>query len=96
MIERKCLKCNTWNQAEDYCKSCNEPLSPVALDKVREEKRAEEERNKVPSKTEVLMQKAKNSRFLLVRWMYYLFYSIFMFIGAIGAMMAWMAALANA
>ncbi|MEO9533096.1 MAG: hypothetical protein ABJG68_09175 [Crocinitomicaceae bacterium] len=96
MIERKCLKCGVWNKDEDYCNSCQEPLSPRALDKVKEEKKAEEERNRVPSKSEVLMLKAKNSKYLLVRWMYYVLYSIFMVIGAIGAMMAWMAALANA
>jgi uncharacterized membrane protein YvbJ len=96
MIERKCLKCGVWNNDEDYCKSCAEPLSPKALDKVREDRIAEEERNKVPSKTEVFLLKVKKSRFLLVRWTYYFFYSIFMFLGAIGAMFAWMAALANA
>ena len=96
MIERKCPKCTVWNNDEDHCKSCNEPLSPKALDAIREHKREEEERNRVPSKSEVLMQKAKHSRYLLVRWTYYLIYSVFMVIGAIGAMMAWFAAMVNA
>lgn len=95
MIERKCPKCKAWNKDEDYCESCGEALSPRALDIRREEKIAAEEAARVPDKFEVLQEKAKHSKYFLVRVGYYIVYSIFMVIGALGAFVAWMTALVN-
>lgn len=95
MIERKCLTCGTWNKAEDYCISCKAPISPKALDLKKQKEIEEEERLKVPSKTEVFLEKMKTSNYFLVRMVYYIFYSVFMVIGAFGAFLAWMAAMAN-
>lgn len=95
MIERKCLKCQTWNNDEDYCKSCNAPLSPKALDKVRELRLAAEEAAREPDKIQIYQERAKNSKYFLVRVAYYIVYSIFVTIGAIGAFLAWLTAMAN-
>ena len=95
MIERKCLSCKTWNNEEDYCKNCGEALSPKALDVKREKRLADEEAAKVPSKVDVYLEKAKHSKYFLVRIVYYIVYSIFMIIGGLGAIMAWLTALAN-
>ncbi len=95
MIERKCLQCQTWNEAEDYCKNCGEALSPKALDKKREERLAAEEAAREPTKLEIYQERAKNSKYLLVRIAYHIVYSIFLFIGAIGAFLAWLTAMAN-
>ena len=95
MIERKCLKCNTWNEAEDYCNKCGEALSPKALDLEREKRLAAEEAAREPTKLEIYQERAKNSKYLLVRIGYYIVYSIFMVIGGIGAFLAWLTAMAN-
>ena len=96
MIERKCLACGTWNKDEDLCINCSNPISPSAIITAKEKKRKEEDDAKIPpSKLDIYLEKAKNSRFLIIRLGYYIMYSIVMFIGAIGVFLAWMAALAN-
>ena len=96
MVERKCLNCNTWNKDEDYCINCGSPISPKAIDKQKADELAKIEANKVPSKIEIYQEKARNSKYLIVRAGYYVVYSIFVFLGAIGAFLAWLAAMANA
>ncbi|MBD3635861.1 MAG: hypothetical protein HUJ25_00855 [Crocinitomicaceae bacterium] len=96
MIERKCLNCGTWNKDEDYCVECKKPLSPKALDKEKEIQLRQEQKEAKPSKMEVYLNRARSSRYLLVRWGYYALYSLFVFVGLMGAVVAWMAAMANA
>jgi len=96
MIERKCSNCGTWNNDEDYCKSCGTALSPKALDKQKTEQLKKEAAAIPPSKVDVFLEKAKTSKYLVVRIGYYIFYSIFLVLGAFGAFIAWLAAMANA
>ncbi|MEX1003253.1 MAG: hypothetical protein WDZ35_14130 [Crocinitomicaceae bacterium] len=96
MIERKCLSCGVWNKGEDYCTNCGAALSPKALDKERTEQRLKEEAAIPLSKSEIWMKKAKNSKWLLVRWGYHLMYSITVIAGLIGAFLAWLVAMSNA
>lgn len=96
MIERKCLNCQTWNTDEDYCKSCHAPISPKALDIVEDDKRRKALANQKPSRLDIWLKKAKNHRFWLVRMGYQTLYGLGMIAGLFGALMAWMAALANA
>ena len=95
MIERKCLSCKVWNKDEDYCTNCGEPLSPKALDKLRDERLAEEEANRPPTLLEKYKAKAQNSRYLIVKISFYMVYGTLLFIGGLGAFMAWLTALAN-
>ncbi|UKN02146.1 hypothetical protein K6119_01270 [Paracrocinitomix mangrovi] len=96
MIERKCTKCGTWNNDEDYCKKCDAPLSPLAIDKEKERIKKEKEAQQVPSKLDVLSEKAKNSKYWIVRVAYRIVYGMALVAGLFGAFMAWMAALSNA
>jgi len=95
MIERKCPNCSEWNKEEDHCVKCGEALSPDAVMAKREQKRIDEEAAKPPSKVDLFLERAKNSKYMMVRWGYYLMYSVFMVIGAFGAFMAWLVAMAN-
>ena len=95
MLERKCLACNVWNNDEDYCLNCKEPISPLALDKAKEEKRKIALASMPVSKLDVLLEKAKTSKYLIVRMLYFTFYSVFLLIGGIGAFLAWLTAMAN-
>jgi hypothetical protein len=95
MIERKCLECHTWNKDEDYCNSCNAPLSPKALDLVRSEKMALEEANRPRTLLEKYKTKAENSKYLIVRFSFYMIYSVLLIIGGFAAFLAWLTAMAN-
>jgi len=95
MVERKCTSCGTWNKGEDYCSNCNGALSPKALDKVYVAKKRQEEAERPKSKTDIFIEKAKNSESFMVKTLYYFFYSVFLIFGAIGGFLAWLVAMAN-
>lgn len=94
-IERKCPNCATWNSDNDYCSSCGTLISPTIIEEEREKER-EERRNNVPlSKTDIFINKWKNSRFFLLRWLYKILYTISVVFIAIASFFAWMAASPN-
>jgi hypothetical protein len=92
MIERKCLKCQTWNQDERFCKNCGAALAPEEIIKEEDEKRALIESQKAPDKLDVLLNKAKNSKYMIVRIIYYIFYSVAMVVFAIASFTAYLVA----
>lgn len=74
-IERKCPKCGVWNKNEDHCTNCGNLISPVLLEK-EEQIRKEELRRGLPKdKLDVLFDRAKNSKYFLVRAFFYVLYS---------------------
>lgn len=91
-IERRCLKCGTWNNDEDYCKSCNAPLSPKVIEEIKEAKKEEIRRNTPPTKLDIFLDKWKNNRFFTVRATYYVCYSIWTVFMAIGGFFTWISA----
>lgn len=95
MIERKCLQCGTWNKDEDECLNCGNALSPKAIEAEKEAIRKAQDPEK-PSLLDVYLEKAKKSKYWAVRVGYRILYSIAVFVGLLGALVAWMAALANA
>ena len=94
-VERKCLKCNTWNKENDYCTKCGNAISPVVIEEIREKKREEIRKNTPPSKTDVFIDKWKNSQFFLLRWLYHILYTIAFIFFAIASFFAWLAASPN-
>lgn len=88
MIERRCTKCNTWNDDRDYCSKCKNPLSPAAVDL----KKKKEAKPPEPGLDEYLILKAKNARFWLVKGFYYSIYGITLITIAIGAFLAYITA----
>ncbi|MCG8576035.1 MAG: hypothetical protein MI810_14190 [Flavobacteriales bacterium] len=95
MIERKCLKCQTWNKDEKHCTNCGNLMryEDVMQEKEKAKIKAEEEREK--DKFELLLERMRNHRFLAVRIGYKILYSISILLGAFGAFMAWLVAMAN-
>lgn len=96
MVERKCLNCNHWNKAEDYCLNCGAPISPKAIDALKEQERKEREIEEGPSKMEIYLEKARSHPNFFKRWGYKFIYSAGLIATLFAAFMAWMAALANA
>jgi len=93
-VERKCLKCGTWNKDNDYCVSCGEAVSPIVIENKREEER-EKQRHREPSKFDIFIQKWKNSRYLILRIIYKILYTISFIFFAIASFFAWLAASPN-
>jgi hypothetical protein len=93
-VERKCLKCGTWNKDNDYCISCGEPVSPKIIENIREEAR-EKRRFKPPTKFDLFLQKWKNSRFWILRVLYQILYTISMIFFAIASFFAYLSATPN-
>lgn len=94
-VERKCSSCGVWNAENDFCTECGNVLSPALIENERERKR-EERRERVPqSNLDIFIERWKNSRFILVRWTYYVLYTIGFIFFAIGGFVAWLAASPN-
>jgi methionyl-tRNA synthetase len=96
MIQRKCRNCGTWNDEEDYCKSCQSSLSPLALEKEKDALRKQEEETRTPSNFELWLGRIENHKFFLVRLFYKILRSIGIIFTFFGVFFAWLAALANA
>ena len=95
MIERKCLHCGIWNTIEDCCKSCGQPISQREIDRVEALEKRAIELEKPKDAYQLFAEKLKNHRYLFVRIIYKIGYSITLVFGLIGAFFAWMIALAN-
>lgn len=93
-VERKCLKCNTWNKDNDYCTSCGSPVSPVIIEEIREQER-EKQRYRPPTKLDKFIDAWKNSRFWILRALYHILYTIAFIFMAIASFFAWLAASPN-
>lgn len=91
-MERKCPSCGFWNTDNDYCSACNTPLSQDLIRKKAVEEKAKEYANRPPEKLDILMQKMENSRFLLVRIIYRIVYSIWVAFVAVMSFFMWMTA----
>lgn len=94
--ERKCLKCGTWNKAEKFCVNCGNALDEEEIRKQEDEEHRLAEQARPKDRFDQFMSKLKNHRFLVVRIFYRFIYGVSIIVGLFGAMMAWMAALANA
>ena len=92
MIERKCRECNQWNDDRDFCIKCGAALSP----KAREAKKQANIIPEGPSIPEQLLAKARNARFLVLKFMYYSAYGILILFISIGGFIAWFTAVAAA
>lgn len=92
MITRKCRKCGSWNGENNYCSTCNYPVSPQAL----EAKKKEGALPEGPDLREIILEKARHSKYMLTRFFFYTIYGLFMIIIAIGAFFAYLTAFAAA
>ena len=92
MIERKCLKCGTWNEAEKFCKSCGAALAPEEIIKEEEAKKKVEAESIPKDKLDILIEHARGSKYMLVRWIFYSIYTVAFIVTAIGSFFAYLVA----
>lgn len=94
-VQRKCSTCSTWNNEEDNCISCGRLLNPRLIEEAREKER-EQRRNSVPETgLDRFIENWKNSRFLILRILYNVLYTVGFIFVAIASFFAWLAASPN-
>ena len=94
-VERKCLKCGTWNKDNEYCTNCEAAVSPIVIEEIREQEREERRKNVPPSKLDIFLDNWKNSRFIVLKGLYYVLYTIAFIFFSIAGFFAWLAASPN-
>ncbi len=95
-VERKCKTCNTWNKDNDNCTNCGALISPSRLREIFIKKRNKRNENLPPDKFDVFLNKWKNSNNLLLKGLYYIFYSILSVFFGIAFLIAYLVALISA
>lgn len=96
MLQIKCRKCKTWNDGGDYCKKCNAVISMEEEERLDIEVKKEIERNKPKDKIELFIEKYKNHNNLILRGIFYIFYSVYLLFTAIGMFLAWLTLMSQA
>lgn len=96
MVEIKCRSCNTWNKDVDYCVNCNAVISMEEEAKIEAEIEAEKIRNIPKSKFDVFVEKWKNHPNILLKAVFYVFYSVYFIFTGIGAVLAWLTLMSQA
>ncbi len=94
-IERKCSKCGQWNKSLDICQNCHAPISIEAIEKIENQVKQEKELKKEDDKFDLLMEKLKQHPNILVRGVFYIFYSVGLAFMAIGSFFAFLTAWAS-
>lgn len=92
MVERKCLSCGTWNKSEDFCSNCGAAISPKELEKIEDAKREALRKNQPKDKLDILLDKAKHSKYWFVRATFYILYSVAFIVFAIGSFVTYLVA----
>lgn len=89
-VERKCPSCNNWNREEDFCTVCGTILSPEIIEEKREEEREIRRQNVPKTSFEVFIENWENSRFLLLRIIYKILYTIWAIVMGIAFLFAYL------
>ncbi len=83
-VRRLCKKCNIYSVDSDYCSNCGDLIN---FEKIKKEESAkstyEKKKHKPEEDLERIFEKIKNSRYLPVRIVYKVFYSIWFVFAAI-------------
>lgn len=80
---QKCPHCHTWNENRDYCSQCNYLLNYEISRKLEILKKEEQEANREKDAIDIFIHRMRNSRFILVKTLFYFFYSIWFIFAAI-------------
>ena len=83
-ISRKCNRCGTWTVDNDRCSNCGNEINFEKI-KRRDQKKQTQKiiQEKGPDQIERFLNRFKNSRFILVKGLYYLLYSVWFVLASI-------------
>lgn len=80
----KCLACNTINVDRDYCSNCGEIINIVLKRQLESENKIQEkeevEKSKVPSRIDVFLKKGATHPNSIIRALFQVIYSVWLFI----------------
>ncbi|MGV6861752.1 MAG: hypothetical protein ACWA41_08255 [Putridiphycobacter sp.] len=96
MLQIKCRKCKTWNDGGDYCVNCGAVISMKEEERLSIKKKKEEALNQPKDKFTLFIEKYKNHPNILIKGIFYIFYSVYMVFAAIGAFLAWITVMSQA
>ena len=91
-VQRKCTNCQTWNSDVDYCSKCGALISSTIIEEHREVKRENRRKNKAPSDLELFIKKWEGSKYLVLRILYKIVYTVAFIFFAIASFFAYLAA----
>jgi hypothetical protein len=80
---KKCPKCDIWNEDLSHCSNCNELLDYWKIRELEVTKKEKTFKDRPLSDSELFFKNMKYSRFLMVKAVYYIFYSIWAAVMAI-------------
>jgi len=89
MLQIKCSKCKTWNNGGDYCTKCGTVISMQEQERLEDEIKKEKEYNKPKDKWQIFISKYKHHHNLILRSIFYMFYSVYLLFSLIGLVLAW-------
>ena len=91
-VERKCPKCGTWKGSNDNCNNCNQLLNPTVIRKIENIEQKRIFSSKPPDNIDIFLKKFKNSRFFLIRGLYYVLFSVWLVFGVAVSFVLYMVA----
>lgn len=77
-VQRRCPECQHWNADEQHCTSCGQLLDPEQLQEARKRKTSAAIAADTPGKLDRWHDAMKYSRWMAVRGLYWVFYSVWM------------------
>lgn len=91
-MKRKCLKCGTWNENNDYCISCNALISPELIRKIEEEKRIDAFNNRQKSGLDKAIERLKESNNIFAIILHFILKSVWTLLMLIVSFIVWLIA----
>lgn len=89
---KKCPKCNAWSENSDHCTNCGELLDYWKIREKEVAQKEKEQAEKPLSDFDNFILSIKNSKFILIRIIYYIFYSVWVAMVAIVSFFMYMVA----
>lgn len=89
---KKCPKCSQWSEDQETCPHCGELLDYWKIRERDVAQKEKEEAEKPPSDFDKFIESLRHSRFILVRIIFYFFYSIWVGMIAIVSFFMYMVA----
>jgi methionyl-tRNA synthetase len=85
MLQIKCRTCNSWNDGGDYCKNCGAVISMEEEERLSLKQKKEQLEKEPKDKFTLFVEKYKHHHNIVIRNVFYIFYSVYMIFTAIGA-----------
>lgn len=83
LVSKLCKKCNNWSTNQDFCPYCGNLLNHQTIRNLEIKKKEELAANREKDAIDLFIFRMRNSRFIVVKGIFYFFYSIWFIFAAI-------------